>query len=57
MGKSLLGICGHPKPRSACTSTHSDQSLHCQLTESLDTKECMNGEQSQDDTLDMCRMI
>ena len=40
-----LGICGQRRPRSACTSTQSDQGLHCLLTESYDTTECMNGEQ------------
>ena len=40
------GICGQRRPRSTCASAQSDQSLHCQLTESLDTTECMNGEQS-----------
>ena len=29
----------------------------CPLTELLDTTECMNGEQSPDDTLRMCRII
>ena len=43
-------------PRSACTSAHSDQGLHCRLTESLDTTECMNWDQSPD-TLRMRRMI
>ena len=32
-------------PRSACASVQSDQGIHCQLTESLDTTECMNSEQ------------
>ena len=27
-----------------CASAWSDQCLHCPLTESLDTTECMNGE-------------
>ena len=40
-----LGTCGHRRPRSACASMHPDQGLHCLLTESLDTIECMNGEQ------------
>ena len=39
------GICGHRRPRSACASAQSDQGLHCPLTESFDTTECMNGEQ------------
>ena len=30
---------------SACSSAQSGQGLHCPLTESLDTTECMNGEQ------------
>ena len=38
------GICGQQRPRSACASMQSDQGLHCLLTESLDTTECMNGE-------------
>ena len=45
MQKRSLGICGQRKPRSACASAQSDQGLHCPLTESLDTTECMNGEQ------------
>ena len=32
-------------PRSDCASAQSDQGLHCPLTKSLDTTECMNGEQ------------
>ena len=31
------------KPWSAFASAHSDQGLHCPVTESLDTTECMNG--------------
>ena len=33
------------KPRSDFASVQSDQGLHCLLAESLDTTECMNGEQ------------
>ena len=33
------------KPTSGCTSVQSDQGLHSTLTESLDTTECINGEQ------------
>ena len=40
------GIRGQRRPRSACASVQSDQGLHCPLTESLDTTECMNGVQS-----------
>ena len=39
------GICGQRRPRSAFASAQSDLNLHCQLTESLDTTEYMNGEQ------------
>ena len=39
------GICGQRWPRSACASAQSDQGLHCSITESLDTIECLNGEQ------------
>ena len=39
------GICGQRKPRSDCASTQSDLGLRCPLTESLDTLECINGEQ------------
>ena len=39
------GICGQRRPWSACAFAQSDQGLHCPLTESLDTIECMNGEQ------------
>ena len=35
-------ICGQPRPRSACASAQSDQGLHCPLTESLDTIDCIN---------------
>ena len=35
-------ICGQRRPRSACASTQSDLYLRRQLTESLDTTECMN---------------
>ena len=39
----ISGACGQRvRPRS---STQSDQDLHCPITESLDTIECMNGEQ------------
>ena len=38
-------ICGQQRLRSANVSMQSDQGLHCLLTESLDTTECMNGEQ------------
>ena len=37
-----LAICGQWWPRTACAFTQSDQVLHCLLTESLDTTECMN---------------
>ena len=43
--KISLGICRKGSPRSACTSTQSDQGLHCVLAELLDTIECINGEQ------------
>ena len=54
------GICGQRRPRSACTSAQSDQGLHCLLTESSDTTECMNGEQRPEcfahaqDNLNLC---
>ena len=35
-------ICRQQSPRSVCSSGQSDQGLHCLLTESLDTTECMN---------------
>ena len=38
-------ICGQRRPRSACASAQSDQGLHCPLTKSLATTECMNREQ------------
>ena len=40
-----LGICRQQRPRSDCTFVQSDLGLHCLPTESLDTTECMNGEQ------------
>ena len=39
------GICGQRRPRSACASAQSDHRIHCPLTESLATTECMNREQ------------
>ena len=39
-----LGICGQWRPRSDCASAQSDLGLHCPLTESLTTIECMNTE-------------
>ena len=39
------GICQKRRPLSNCAYAQSDQSLHCPLAESLDTTECMNGEQ------------
>ena len=39
------GIGGHRRPRSDCASAQSDQGLHCPLTESVDTTECIIGEQ------------
>ena len=38
------GICGQRRPRSTCASAH-DQGLHCPLSVSMDTIECMNTEQ------------
>ena len=43
--KVFSGICGQRWPRSACASVQLDQGLYSPLTESLDTRECMNGEQ------------
>ena len=40
-----LGICGQQSRRSTCASAQSDQGLHCLLTESFHTTECMNGDQ------------
>ena len=39
------GICRQWRPRSACTSAQSDQSLCCLQVESLDTTRMFNGEQ------------
>ena len=39
------GICGQRRPRSDCADAQSDQGLCCPLTESLDTVECISGEQ------------
>ena len=41
----VSSICGQRRPRSACASAQTDQGLRCPLTESLDTTECINGEQ------------
>ena len=45
MRKRSFGHMRAARPRSACASAQSDQGLHCPLTESLDTIECMTGEQ------------
>ena len=39
------GICAQQRPRSACAFAQSDQGIHCPVTESLDTIECISGEQ------------
>ena len=41
-----LGRCGQRRHRTVCTLAWADQGLHCLLTESLDTTECMNGKQT-----------
>ena len=45
LAAQYMGICIHWKPRSTCTYAQSNQSFHYLQTESLDTTECMNGEQ------------
>ena len=50
------GICRQKWPRSTCVSAQSDQGLRCLLGESLDTIECINGEQMPDETLRMWGM-
>ena len=45
------GICEQRWPRLAFASVQSDQGLQGLLTESLDTTECMNGEQGPGETL------
>ena len=45
MQKGSSDICRQQRPRPAYTSMQSDQGLHCSLTESLDTIDCMNGKQ------------
>ena len=45
MRKRVSGIGGQQRPRSTCASAQSDQGLHCPLTESFDTTECVTGEQ------------
>ena len=39
------GICGQRRPRTACASAQSDQDIRCPLAESVNTIECINGEQ------------
>ena len=41
----VFGLCAERRPRSDCASLQSDLVLRCPLTESLDTTECINGEQ------------
>ena len=42
---SLQAYVDNEDPRSACASAHSDQGIHYPIIESLDTTECMKGEQ------------
>ena len=44
-GNVSSGICRQRMPRSACAFAQSDQGLRSPLTESLDTIECISGEQ------------
>ena len=37
----LRNLCGQRRPRPACASEPSDLGLHCPLTESLDTVDCI----------------
>ena len=41
----LRSMFGQRRPRSDCGDAQSDQGLRCPLTKSLDTRECINGEQ------------
>ena len=50
--KTSLGMCRQQRSRSACTFMQADQGLHCPLTESLDTAECMESK-GVNDTLRM----
>ena len=43
--KTYLQAYADSEVLSTCASAHSDQGLHCPLTESLDTTECMDREQ------------
>ena len=45
MQKRVFGHMRTAKARSDCADAQSDQGLHCPLAESLDTTECMKGEQ------------
>ena len=45
MQKCVIGYMRTAKSPDHCASVQSDQGLSCPLTESLDTTECMNGEQ------------
>ena len=45
MRKRVLCIYGQQKTRSDCAFSQFDQGVHCSVTDSLDTTECMNGEQ------------
>ena len=51
----FAGICRQRRPRSACTDALADLGLHCPLTESLDTTECMSEKKGPDDTFHMRR--
>ena len=44
-GPNHAKTCFRAWPRSDCVDRHSNQALHCLLTESPDTKECMKREQ------------
>ena len=51
------GICWQRRPWSHCTSAQSVKGLYCQRPEPLDTIECINAEQTTEETLCMRRML
>ena len=57
MRKRVYGDMRKRRPRSACAFAQSNQGLHCTLTESLYTTECMSKQQRQDDSLRMRSII
>ena len=53
--KGPYAVCGQCRPRSACANAQADKSLHCPLTESMDTVVYVDEQRmSRSDCTDVC---